>query len=127
MGFFAEFMESSIGRKIRVAVTGVLLIGYLCVHLSANLQALGGREHFNKTAELLESLPGLLVVELLLLTIFLWHIVAAVAVTLQNRQARPERYAAARPAGGSTLGSRTMIFSGGLLVAFLVHHVWAFR
>jgi succinate dehydrogenase / fumarate reductase, cytochrome b subunit len=127
MRWLVEFMDSSIGRKIRVAVTGILLMAYLVIHLSANLAVLGGPETFNKTAAFMESLPGLAAVELALLLIFAYHIATAIYVTVQNNTARTQSYAVTRRAGGSTAGSVTMIFSGMLLLAFLIVHVYAFR
>jgi succinate dehydrogenase / fumarate reductase, cytochrome b subunit len=126
-GRLFEFLESSIGKKIMVALAGVLLIGFLVTHLAGNLLMFAGPEVFNKYAEALENNPLLPVAELGLVALFLLHIVMSARATLANRAARPEGYQAYKGKGARTPGSRTMAITGTLILAFVVIHVATFK
>ena len=127
------FLFSSIGKKILTGLSGLGLIGFIIVHLLGNLTLfVPGSDAFNAYAHKLHSLgPLLTVAELGLLFIFILHIVSAIAVTKQNKQARPEKYQAPLTTKGApskqTLSSKTMIISGLILLAFVVLHVLMFR
>jgi succinate dehydrogenase / fumarate reductase cytochrome b subunit len=127
MNWFIEFSNSSIGRKIRVAATGLLLCGYLVIHLFGNLFVFGGHDVYNHYAEVMESNPVLPAIELALLAVFAYHIAGALYSTYLNRKARPVGYQVSRSAGGQTLSGKAMVLSGITLLAFLVVHVRAFR
>jgi succinate dehydrogenase / fumarate reductase cytochrome b subunit len=123
-------LTSSVGTKVVIGLTGVLLIAYLLVHISANLTFLGGPAFFNGSADMLERLPILPLIELALLLLFLLHIYKTVAMYLGNRQARPVRYVRKERAGHTSrksLASSTMIVTGVWLLVFLIVHVKAFR
>jgi succinate dehydrogenase / fumarate reductase cytochrome b subunit len=125
-----RFLTSSVGTKILIGVTGLALVIYLCIHISANLTVFGGQRFFNSSADMLERLPVLPLIELLLLLVFLLHIYKTVAMYLANWQARPVGYVMKRPAGHTsrkTLASSTMIVSGLILLLFLIIHVKVFR
>ena len=123
-------LSSSIGRKILIGATGIGLVVYLLIHVTANLTIFGGVETFNLTADRLEHLPLLRVVEIGLLIVFLLHIVSTIDMFLENRKARPVGYAQKKPAGPpsrKTPASTTMILSGLWLLVFLIIHVKQFR
>ncbi|MBI4396881.1 MAG: succinate dehydrogenase cytochrome b subunit [Elusimicrobia bacterium] len=122
-----RILFSSIGKKILVGVTGVLLCGFLISHLAGNLFLLVGEEAFNHYAETLAHNPFILPAELALLAVFLAHIAVAAVVSIQNKAARPVAYEVQRSKGGSTVGSRTMVYSGVLLFVFLVVHIKTFK
>jgi len=122
-----EFLTSSIGKKVQVALTGLLLCGFLVTHLAGNLLMFRGPEAFNHYSEALRANPLLPLAEILLAWLFLVHALVAVWLTYQNRRARPVRYERSAWVGGRTIGSATMIYSGLLLLAFLVVHVKTFR
>lgn len=122
-GRFFDFLESSIGKKIMVALAGVLLIGFLVTHLAGNLLMFVGEGAFNKYAEALESNPLLPVAEIGLVALFLLHIAMSARATLANRAARPEGYQSYKGKGARTPGSRTMALTGTLILAFVVIHV----
>jgi succinate dehydrogenase / fumarate reductase cytochrome b subunit len=126
-GRFFDFLESSIGKKILVALAGVLLIGFLVTHLAGNLLMFAGEGVFNKYAETLTSNPLLPVAEAGLVALFLLHIVLSARATLANRAARPEPYQAYKGKGARTPGSRTMALTGLLVLAFVVIHVASFK
>lgn len=127
MLWLTRFLGSSIGKKFRMALTGLLLCGFLAVHLGGNLFLYKGREAFNHYAEALAQNPLLALAEFGLAFLFLAHIAAAVRVRIEDRRARPARYECYRSSGGRTWGSATMIFSGILLLAFLLVHLKSFR
>jgi succinate dehydrogenase / fumarate reductase cytochrome b subunit len=118
--------STSIGAKAVVAITGLALVGFVIVHLLGNLQIFLGPDALNAYAKKLSSLPALVwAVRIGLLVVFVTHLIAAVRVTLQNRSARPVRYERRRPAHRST-AARTMIWSGAVVLAFVVYHLLHF-
>lgn len=106
-----------------MALSGAILFLFVIGHLLGNLQVFGAPELINTYAHFLKSKPGLLWgARIGLLLCAGLHIVAAVSLSIENKAARPEDYA--RPlAYGSSLASRTMIFSGLVIVAFLLYHL----
>lgn len=127
------FLSSSVGTKILIAITGLLLFGFLIGHLVGNLQLLAGDggAAFNIYAYRLERLHYLLyAIELGLIAIFLVHIFKAVSNYLGNQHARPQAYAMKKPArhtSQKTLASTSMILSGLTVFVFVVLHVRMFK
>jgi succinate dehydrogenase / fumarate reductase cytochrome b subunit len=118
-----EFLDSSIGKKIMVALTGLLLCGFLITHLAGNLFLFVGASAFNRYAEFLESQALLPLAEGGLVVLFLIHIALSVRARLINTGARPTGYQVAADKGARTPGSRTMAVSGSLILLFIVIHV----
>lgn len=118
-----EFLESSIGKKIMVALAGLLLCGFLITHLLGNLFLYVGGPAFNRYAELLESNPLIPFAEAGLVVLFLVHIALSVRARFINMAARPTGYQVAADKGARTPGSRTMAISGSLILLFLIVHV----
>ncbi|AKT43521.1 succinate dehydrogenase cytochrome b subunit [Chondromyces crocatus] len=117
--FYREF----IGKKIAMALSGVVLFGYVVIHMAGNLQIFAGREQINSyAAQLHSSAPVLWGARVVLLTAVLVHIYTAISLTRQSRAARPEGY---RKTGQRhpNLPARTMLFSGLALAAFIVFHL----
>ncbi|MGI8955439.1 MAG: succinate dehydrogenase cytochrome b subunit [Chthoniobacterales bacterium] len=122
----AAFHRSSVGRKIIVAVTGVILILFVVGHLLGNLQIFLGPEWINGYAEHLRELgPFLWVIRAFLLLVVLLHIYYTIRLAIENRRARPERYRR-KDAVKATFASRSMALSGLVLVAFIVYHLLHF-
>ena len=120
------FYQSSIGKKITVALTGLILIVYVLGHLAGNLQIYLSPERLNAYAEFLHALgPLLWLIRIFLLAAFIIHIVATVQLTLQNRRAKPQKYAVAGYQR-STTASRTMIVSGLIVLCFVIYHLLQF-
>jgi succinate dehydrogenase / fumarate reductase, cytochrome b subunit len=120
------FYQSSIGKKITVAVTGVILILFVIGHLLGNLEMYLGPDHTNWYAEFLRSTgPILWIVRILLLIAVVVHIVATIQLTVENRRAKPQKYAVKGPQA-STLASRTMLYSGLLVLCFVIYHLLHF-
>src|SRR5262245_56473123 len=110
-----RIFSSLIGRKIGMAVTGLLLYGFLIAHLAANtlLFRSDAGEAFNAYSEYMNRNPLLIPVELILLGIFILHIALAISVSRTNRRARPVAYQMKnRSVGGRSWASSTMIYSG---------------
>lgn len=120
------YLTSSIGRKAVMAVTGVILFGFVLVHLLGNLQIFLGPDALNSYAEHLLSLPALLwpARAVLLLSLVL-HMITAVSLSIENRIARPVGYRVQK-AVASSFASRTMVMTGVITFAFIVYHLLHF-
>jgi len=128
MKWFLDTLASSIGKKLMMALTGFCFCLFLAVHLAGNLTLFGGKAMFNSYASHLHALGILLVVaEWVLLVLALVHIVTGLTLFYQNIKARPNRYAVNKSAGGRTIGSATMPYTGVLLLAFIVFHLINFH
>ena len=122
--------SSSVGTKIAIGLTGVLLFLYLLIHIAGNLIVFFGPSAFNTYAFTLESNPLLPLVELVLLSWFVIHIYKTVRMYVGNQNTRPVAYAKKKSAGHTTrktFASSTMIVSGLWLLVFLLIHVRAFH
>ena len=127
MNWFVATFGSSIGKKLLMAVTGLCFIGFLTGHLAGNLTIYAGGDAFNSYAEHLHALePFLTVVEIALLSLAIIHIVTGLWLFWQNLKARPNRYAVNKWAGGRTIGSATMPYTGVLILAFVIFHLLNF-
>jgi len=127
MNWLLDTLRSSIGKKLLMAVTGLGFCGFLLLHLAGNLSIFGGREMFNTYAERLHELGLLLTLaEIGLILFAMVHIGTGAFLFYQNFRARPVGYRIKKPAGGSTIGSRTMPYTGLMLLAFVVFHLFNF-
>ncbi|MGD0039592.1 MAG: succinate dehydrogenase cytochrome b subunit [Isosphaeraceae bacterium] len=118
-----RMLNSSIGLKITMALTGVILSGFVLVHMLGNLQVYQGAEALDAYGKLLRKEPALLwTFRLVLLSAVGLHIWAFVALTRKNLQARPQAYQA-RKYKESSLASRWMIITGPLILAFIIYHI----
>ena len=128
MNWITGTLGSSIGKKLMMAITGFSFCGFLAAHLAGNLTIYGGKDAFNGYAAHLHSLgPLLTVAELGLLLFALVHVLTGVTLFLGNLKARPVRYKVNKSAGGRTLGSATMPYTGIVLLAFIVFHLMNFH
>lgn len=121
-----RFWDSTIGKKVVMAATGVALVLFAVAHMAGNLQIFLGATVFDNYAHSLQALGPLLWIArggLLLAAVL--HIVSALQLTLLARSARPSDYAKREPQV-STFASRTMRIGGVLLVLFLIFHIQHF-
>ncbi|RMD50851.1 MAG: succinate dehydrogenase [Ignavibacteria bacterium] len=129
MGWLSESLNSSIGKKFVMAITGVALILFLIIHLAGNLTLYGGEEAFNSYVSTLDVVkPVIRVIEVILLAVFVGHILNGIRLTIQNLGARPQKYAVNGSKTNTTIYSRTMIITGSIVFIFLVMHlstIWA--
>ncbi|MCA8980368.1 MAG: succinate dehydrogenase cytochrome b subunit [Planctomycetes bacterium] len=129
LSWLQRTLRSSIGKKVLMACTGLGLIGFLIGHLAGNLTLFADSEGeaFTHYATTLNSNPALPVVEVGLTLLFLAHIVLAFKVTRENREARGKGYTLRNDHGARTPGSRSMMITGVLILAFIVVHLIDFR
>jgi succinate dehydrogenase / fumarate reductase cytochrome b subunit len=123
------FVASTIGRKVVMAVTGVVLFGFVFVHMLGNLQMfLPDHEAINHYGRFLREVlhgGGIWVSRAVLLAAVVLHIGAAWSLTRTNWKARPVPYRIVTP-DASTYASRTMRWSGPILALFIVYHLLHF-
>lgn len=118
-----NFFRSTIGRKFLMAVTGVILIGFVVGHLVGNLQVFSGPDKINGYAHFLQSLgPALWIARIGLLVAMAIHVWAATVLTFENRAARQVGYGVKHTIR-ATLASRTMRWSGYVVLAFIFYHI----
>lgn len=125
-----SFASSSVGTKVLIAVTGLLLFAYLILHLAGNLLIFLGKDTFNQYSHMLISNPLVIPVEIGLLLVAIVHVWKTVRMYLQNLHARPAGYAVKKWAGHTSrksVGSSTMIVSGLFTVALVVIHLQQFK
>ena len=127
MNDLTKYLHSSIGKKQIVAVTGLLLIGFVLVHLAGNFFIYAGPDAFNGYAQKLHNLrPGLYVLEGGLLIIFLVHLFVTYLLVVENINARPRAYRIIKPMTAESVMARLMPMSGALIVAFVIWHLLDF-
>lgn len=118
--------RSTVGKKIMMALTGAIGVGYLVVHMLGNLQVFDGPAKINGYAALLKSNLGLLwFARSILITAVILHIVAAYQLARISQKSRPVGYKRWR-AIGSDFASRTMRWTGPLIGLFIVYHLLHF-
>lgn len=114
---------STVGKKLVMAVTGLVWLLFLFFHLWANLVVFRGPRAFNELAALLDGSVYLVwTARLVLFASLVVHVLAAYALTRVDLAARPVRYAQWRPQR-ATFASRSMRWTGVVLLAFIVFHV----
>lgn len=115
---------SSLGRKMLVAITGLMLLGFVVAHLLGNLQLFLGPEALNSYAAKLKGLgPGLWVMRLGLLAVFGLHVALALKLAAENRTARGQAYVGAVGRVQTTAAMRTMVLTGAMVLAFVAYHL----
>lgn len=132
MPFLRAVLWSSVGKKVLMAITGLGMIAFLVVHLAGNLTLLtGDSDRYNAYSHFLLGFgPLLYAFEIGLAALLLAHAAEGVVVWLDKKRARPDRYAENASAGGPsrmTLSSRTMFWTGLLVLLFTVVHLKTFK
>ena len=120
-----RLFSTSIGRKLVMAATGLLLMGFLLSHLYGNLKVFQGPAAINSYAAWLAGHPFLWVARIGLLSIFVIHIGVGFSLWRESRAARPIPYARNKHQR-STFASRQMLMTGMLILAFVVYHLLHF-
>jgi succinate dehydrogenase / fumarate reductase cytochrome b subunit len=122
----ARFYESTIGKKAIMAMTGLILFGFLIAHMLGNLQVFLGRDVMNHYAETLHNNPPLLwTARIILLVSVVLHIWASVQLALLKKEARPIGYVK-RGNVQASYASRTMMWSGPIIALFVIFHLLHF-
>lgn len=115
--------RTTIAMKWLMAVTGIVMFGYLVGHMAGNLQIFMGPAKINGYAHFLHTTPSLLWgTRVLLVASVVLHIGSAWWLTRANQAARPVRYQVYKPRA-STYASRTMVWSGPIILLFVIYHL----
>jgi succinate dehydrogenase / fumarate reductase cytochrome b subunit len=133
MSWFTEFYRSAVGKKAVMAVTGIILFGFVLVHMIGNLHLYEGPGHLDEYGRFLRqagapAIPpngALWIARLVLLAAVVLHMWAAWQVTRMSREARPRRYAQ-RQLVHTSYASRTMRWGGVIILLFIVYHILHF-
>ena len=129
--FLLDLYSTAVGKKYAMAITGIMLFGFVLAHMIGNLKMYLGPAHLNDYAEFLRNL----LVPILPRTIALWlmrlgligavllHIHAAASLTVMNRQARSVKYQSPRDYQVANFASRTMRWTGSIVALFVLWHL----
>ncbi len=118
--------NSSVGKKIIMAVTGVILFGFIIGHLIGNLQIFAGAEVLDSYARFLKEKPEIIwTTRVMLLLSVGMHILAASQLAVRNRSARPISYRLHKYDEAS-YAARTMVWSGPIIGLFVIYHLLHF-
>ncbi len=116
--------KSSVGKKIVMAVTGLMMIFFVVMHVLGNLTIYVGG--LNAYAEHLHSLQPLVWANrILMLPMLLLHLLVGIQLYLEDRSARPQDYAVTKTLS-TTFAGRTMIWTGLMIGVFLIYHLLHF-
>ncbi|MEW5797737.1 MAG: succinate dehydrogenase cytochrome b subunit [Bacteroidota bacterium] len=128
MNSFFAFINSSVGKKILMSLTGIFLCTFLVEHLAGNLLLLknDGGEAFDAYAHFMGGNPIVRTLEVGLLALILLHIVNGTRIWLSNRRARDKKYQVYKLDENTTFQSRMMAVSAALVFLFLVVHLRKF-
>jgi succinate dehydrogenase / fumarate reductase cytochrome b subunit len=128
MSWVTEALGTSVGKKLMMSITGLCFVIFLFFHLAGNLSLFGGKEFFLSYVEHLHALGVLITVaEWGLLTLAVIHILTGLFLFFQNFAARPNRYRVNANAGGRSLGSMTMPYTGLVILVFVIYHLFDFH
>ena len=117
------FLSSSVGRKVVMSLSGLFLITFLLVHLGVNLTLFIGKDTFNGASHFMATNPVIQVMQFVLAAGFIFHIIMGIWLELKNRASRPIKYAKNNAAANSGWASRNMIYTGILVLLFIVLHL----
>ncbi len=126
MNWVVNFFRSSVGKKVIMSLTGLFLCLFLAVHMSGNfllLQDDGGLT-FNEYTKFMTSFPLVKIISYVTYLFIIFHIVDGLMLAINNRKARPTKYAVSKPS--ATWQSRNMALLGVIILFFLVVHLKSF-
>ena len=118
--------QTNVGKKLLMALTGILMVLFLLGHMLGNLSFYWGADALNAYAEHLRALgPALWVERLIMAGVLVLHVALGITLFWENSQAKPERYAKVRYQRAGT-ASRTMFYTGLAILAFVIYHLLHF-
>ncbi len=121
-----RLLSDSIGRKVVMAITGLLMVLFVVGHLLGNLSIFAGADGINTYAAKLQALPLLVwATRIVMGAAVLFHLVISIQITLENNQANPTAYAVDRRLR-ATFAGKNMIWTGLLLGGFILFHLFHF-
>ena len=120
-----SFLDSSIGRKVLMSLTGLFLCSFLIIHVSGNLQLFKNDEGlaFNQYTVFMTTFLPIKVISYVLYACIVLHVISGIRITLKNQKARPVGYKARKDPRSSTWASKNMAILGILVLIFLVTHM----
>ncbi len=121
-----NIFQSSLGKKLIMALTGLFLITFLIVHLSVNLTLFMGEESFNKAAHFMATNGLIQAMQFVLAAGFIFHIVYGIIISWKNSRTRAVKYVKNKPGKSSSWASRNMIWTGIIVLLFLILHIRQF-
>ncbi len=130
--FFVEFYGSAIAKKWIMAITGIMLLGFVLFHMLGNLKIYLGQEQIDHYGEWLRTIgePALprtvflWILRIALISAFALHIHAAYGLTRMNHAARPVKYQSPRDYAAANFASRTMRWTGIIVGLFIIFHLF---
>ena len=129
--FAVDFYRSAVGKKYVMAVTGVIMMGFVFAHMVGNLKMYMGAEEMNHYGEFLRALAypivprsgALWILRLALIASLILHVHATYALTMMNRRSRPTKYQSERDYVAATFAARSMRWTGVIVLLFIVYHL----
>jgi succinate dehydrogenase / fumarate reductase, cytochrome b subunit len=129
--FLLRFYGSAVGKKSVMAITGIMLLGFVLAHMVGNLKVYLGASHLNEYGEWLRvigepALPRtvfLWILRIGLIGAFFFHIQSAYSLTRMNQKARPVKYQSHRDYVAANFASRTMRWTGIIVGLFIIFHL----
>jgi succinate dehydrogenase / fumarate reductase, cytochrome b subunit len=130
--FLLDLYSTAVGKKYVMAITGIIGIGFIISHMIGNLKMYLGADEINHYGEFLRELLVPLVphgyalwgLRLLLIGAILLHLHAAYSLTMINKHARPVKYQSPRDYVAANFASRTMRYTGIIVLLFIVWHLF---
>lgn len=128
MNNLSRVLNSSLGRKYVMALSGGFLILFLLEHLYTNVHIFfgDGGEAFNEASESMVHNILIRIIEIVLFAAIIIHVLQALALTGQNQKARPIKYAVSKTNETSSWFSRNMMLTGSVIFFFIVVHLYNF-
>jgi succinate dehydrogenase / fumarate reductase, cytochrome b subunit len=131
VSFLVDFYRSAVGKKYVMAISGIIMMGYVFAHMLGNLKLFLGPDPMNEYGEFLRVLlypifprgGALWIMRIGLLAAFVLHLHAAYALTMMNRRARPTSYQSRRDFVAADFAARTMRWTGIIVLLFVVFHL----
>ncbi len=118
-----SFYQTTLGKKVVMAISGVILIGFVIGHMAGNLQIFLGADKLDAYAEFLHSMPAVLWgARIVLITAVFAHFWSAFSLWKQNKAARPRGYAK-QVSRATTYAARTMRWGGVIVLLFIIYHL----
>ncbi len=117
------FLSSSIARKVAMALSALFLIIFLIIHLSVNITSLFSERLFNELSHFMGTNPLIqFAMQPILIFGVVFHFVMGFVLELKNKRARNINYVKYNGGANASWASRNMVFSGGVILAFLILH-----
>ncbi|MFN5325108.1 MAG: succinate dehydrogenase cytochrome b subunit [Bacteroidota bacterium] len=120
-----RFLDSSVGKKVLMSLTGLFLCTFLIVHATGNLQLFKQDQGlaFNQYSVFMTTFPVIKIVSYLLYATIILHVINGIRLALQNKAARPVPYGAPKMPGSSSWASSNMMVLGIIILVFLITHM----